>query len=350
MTEPVTWVLPQYFVWVGILFCITQSAIFSGLNLACFSISRLRLEIEAANGNVAAEKVLDLRRDSNLLLATVLWGNVAINVLLTILSNSVMFGVASFLFSTFVITICGEILPQAYFSRHALKMASLLKPVLRFYQRLLYPVTRPTATLLDFWIGKESVHFMREKDLRQLIHRHIDASESELDVIEGIGALNFLAIDDLRVVEEGERLAPETILTLSGHLDTDNGGPTATGIGKEDLVARIRQTSYRWFILTRDDGTPAWALDSHALLRAINMDDSEPDDLGPYCHRPFVISDQQIRLGEVIAQFKSGQPAQSDAPFPRRIILYWGEEKRIITGSDIMGRLFKGIGVYSRAV
>ncbi len=33
--------------WVGIIFCISQSAMFSGLNLAFFSITKLRLEIES---------------------------------------------------------------------------------------------------------------------------------------------------------------------------------------------------------------------------------------------------------------------------------------------------------------
>jgi CBS domain containing-hemolysin-like protein len=58
--------------WIGIVFCLTQSAIFSGLNLAYFSISRLRLEIEVANGNSAATKILELRKDSNFLLTTIL--------------------------------------------------------------------------------------------------------------------------------------------------------------------------------------------------------------------------------------------------------------------------------------
>ena len=31
-------------IWLGIFFCITQSAMFSGLNLAFFSFTRLRLE------------------------------------------------------------------------------------------------------------------------------------------------------------------------------------------------------------------------------------------------------------------------------------------------------------------
>jgi hypothetical protein len=82
--------LANVFVWIGIAFCITQSAIFSGLKLAIFSISKLRLEVEAAGGNRDASAMLTLRKDSNLTLATVLWGNVTINVLLTLLSDAVV--------------------------------------------------------------------------------------------------------------------------------------------------------------------------------------------------------------------------------------------------------------------
>ncbi len=103
--------------WLGILLCLSQAAMFSGLNLAVFSVSRLRLEIEAGLGEPQAKRVLALRADPNLTLTTILWGNVAVNVLLTLLSDSVLTGVSAFLFSTFAITIFGEILPQAYFSR-----------------------------------------------------------------------------------------------------------------------------------------------------------------------------------------------------------------------------------------
>jgi CBS domain containing-hemolysin-like protein len=78
--------------WAGIFFCISQSAMFSGLNLAFFSLSRLQLQVEISHGNKAAEKVLAVRQDSNFLLTTILWGNVGINVLLTLLSDSVLAG------------------------------------------------------------------------------------------------------------------------------------------------------------------------------------------------------------------------------------------------------------------
>lgn len=112
----------QLLVWLGIAVCLVQSGLFSGLNLALLGLSRLQLEVEAKSGNTAAERILALREDSNFLLTTVLWGNVAVNCLLTLLSESVLFGVAAFAFSTFGITIVGEILPQAYFSRNAMKV------------------------------------------------------------------------------------------------------------------------------------------------------------------------------------------------------------------------------------
>jgi metal transporter CNNM len=135
--------LSNVFVWIGIALCITQSAIFSGLNLAIFSISKLRLEVGAAGGNRDAVELLAWRQDSNLTLATVLWGNVTINVLLTLLSDTVLAGIGAFAFSTIVITLFGEIIPQAYFSRNALRMASRLTPLLKVYQVGLFPLAKP---------------------------------------------------------------------------------------------------------------------------------------------------------------------------------------------------------------
>ena len=105
--------------WIGIVVCLSQSAMFSGLNLALFSLGRMRLEAEAEKGHSQASKILKLRKDSNLLLCTILWGNVSVNVLLALLSESVLAGIGGFIFSTVGITFFGEIIPQAYFSRNA---------------------------------------------------------------------------------------------------------------------------------------------------------------------------------------------------------------------------------------
>lgn len=86
--------------WIGIGICLMHSSLFSGLNLALFGLTRLRLEVEAGSGNRHAIEILSLREDSHFLLTTILWGNVAFNTLLAILSNSVLTGIMAFVFST----------------------------------------------------------------------------------------------------------------------------------------------------------------------------------------------------------------------------------------------------------
>jgi hypothetical protein len=158
--------LPSMWIWIGIVLCILQSAMFSGLNLAVFSVSQLRLQIEADGGNADAVSVLNLRKHSNQVLATIIWGNVTTNVLLTLLSDSVLAGIAGFLFSAFAITMLGEIIPQAYFSRNALRMTARFLSFLNFYHVVLYPLAKPTGLLLDWWLGVEGPIIVRDLKTR----------------------------------------------------------------------------------------------------------------------------------------------------------------------------------------
>jgi CBS domain containing-hemolysin-like protein len=170
----------EFITWIGIALCVAQSALFSGLNLAVFSMSRLRLEVESAGGNPNAIKLLEFRKDSNLTLATILWGNVATNVLLTLLSESLLTGVAAFLLSTFLITFVGEIVPQAYFSRNALRVTGWFAPFLQIYCVFLFPIAKPTAIFLNWWLGPEGITLLRERDFRALMMKHVEATGTEL--------------------------------------------------------------------------------------------------------------------------------------------------------------------------
>ncbi|MBU4287028.1 MAG: DUF21 domain-containing protein [Proteobacteria bacterium] len=335
-------------VWFGIIFCISQSAIFSGLNLAIFSISKLRLEIESSRKNRRAIKILDLRKDSNFLLTTILWGNVGINVLLTLLSNSVLTGVLAFLFSTFLITIIGEIVPQAYFSRHAMQTASLLVPVLRIYQVLLYPVAKPTAFLLDKWLGPEAMRYFQERDLRELIKMHIESSSTEIDKVEGIGALNFLAIDDLSILDEGEIIEPLSIITLR----FERGKPIFPAIEPspdDKFLKLIHSSGKKWVIITDSDNEPKAVLNSDSFIRDALFRNHV---FNPYfhCHRPIIIRDSRTRLGETILRLKVHPTRSDDDVIDEDIILFWSESKRVITGSDILGRLLRGIVQHEKKV
>ncbi len=331
----------ELIIWVGIFICLGHSAMFSGLNLAFFSLSRLRLEAEAGAGNKAAAKILVLRRDANLLLTTILWGNVAINVLLTLLSNSVMLGAVAFLFSTFLITFFGEILPQAYFSRSAMKMASLLSPVLRFYQRVLYPFAKPSAWMLDRLLGQERVEYLQERQLKGVIEKHIESDLAEIDFIEGRGALNFLEIDDVPIADEGETVDPISIVSLPTKVDLPLI-PEVESLA-DPFVAAVNASGRKWVILSDDAGKPLLILDADAYLRAV-MSRAEPLDPYAYCHRPIVVRNPESPLGHIIAELKVGMDAHTDAAIEKDIVLLWTDDlKKIITGADLLGRLLRGI-------
>ena len=333
--------LSNVLVWLGIAFCITQSAVFSGLNLALFSISKLRLEVAAAGGNRDAIELLELRKDSNLTLATVLWGNVTINVLLTLLSDSVLAGIGAFAFSTIVITIFGEIIPQAYFSRHALRMAARLSPLLKLYRVGLFPVAKPTAILLNWWLGLEGIRFLHERDFRAFITKHVGAAGADVGQLEAVGALNFLDLDDILVVNEGEPIDPRSIVALP----IENERPLMPKFERssnDPFLRQLNASGKKWVVIVDNSGQPSFVLDAHHFLRDLLFDTMSAGHEF-YWHRPIVVTDMRTPLGAVIGRMKVKSEHPDDDVIDNDLILVWGDEKRIITGADLLGRLLRGI-------
>ena len=333
--------IPSIWIWLGITGCVVQSALFAGLNLAIFSISRLRLQVEADGGNADAARVLALRKDSNGVLATVIWGNVSNNVLLTLLSNSVLAGLGAFFFSAVAITLLGEIVPQAYFSRNALRMTSHFLPFLNFYRVALVPIAKPTALLLDWWLGKEGILYLREPEVRSLI---LWSAKSGGDIgrLEAIGARNFLDLDDIPVTEEGEPIDVQSIISLP-LVNQRCVLPKFDRSPDDPFLRRVDASGKKWVIVTDLDGEPVFVLDSHHFLRdaLFNQLESNPTD---YWHRPIVVRDMKSKLGDVIGRMKVVAPERpGDDVIDNDLILVWGPQRRIITGADLLGRLLRDI-------
>ena len=51
----------------------------------------------------------------------------------------------------------------------------------------------------------------------------------------------------------------------------------------------------------------------------------------------------QTRLGDVIGHLKVVPERPGDDVIDNDLILVWGSQRRIITGSDLLGRLLRGI-------
>lgn len=328
--------------WVGILICLIHSALFSGLNLGFFGLSRLKLEVQAETGNLDAKRILRLREDAHFLLATLLWGNVASNVMLALIAESVLSGFGSFIFSTFGITLLGEVFPQAYLSKHALKTSAVLVPIVRLYQVLLYPIAKPTALLLDHWLGKEKVGYFNEIEIMEMLQRHAQAKDADVGLLETKGAINFLALDDIRLEEEGEIINPKSIIALKTH---KSGFPVFPEIKKnpdDTLLQKIHESDEKWVIITDLENNPKLVLNADQFLRDA-VYEKKTAKIRQYCHRPLIVTKPGTTLEEVILKFKVFPEHAEDDVIDQDLIIFWGKEKRIITGADILGRLLRGI-------
>lgn len=332
-------------IWLGIAFCISQSALFSGSNIAVFSLSRLRLEAAAAAGDKTASGALELRRDANFTLVTILMGNVAINVLLTMLADSVLAGVLAFIFSTVVITALGEIGPQAYFSRNALRAVAIFAPVLRFYRILLWPLAKPTALVLDAWVGTESVPWFRERELHNILRYHAMNTNSEVGRVEAIGAINFLALDDLLVQDQGKPLDPDSILQLRFEEDRPDF-PAIDRALDDPFVRKLAATRKKWIVLQDEQGKPRLLLNASGFLREFLVLGSDVA-LIDYCHRPAVVMRPTETLDTALSILATLRA--QDTGHDETVMLLWSPGvKRMITGSDVLRCLLSGMGEHEK--
>ncbi|MCK4786437.1 MAG: hypothetical protein KAV87_21950 [Desulfobacteraceae bacterium] len=80
-----------------------------------------------------------------------------------------------------------------------------------------------------------------------------------------------------------------------------------------------------------------------AFLRSVLFGEAEFNPL-KFCHSPIIIRDSKTSLGEAIARLKVYPERLGDDVIDEDIIVFWGDEqRRVITGSDALGRLLRGI-------
>jgi hypothetical protein len=58
---------------------------------------------------------------------------------------------------------------------------------------------------------------------------------------------------------------------------------------------------------------------------------------------PIIVTDMRTPLGSVIGRMKVKAEHPEDDVIDNDLILVWGDQKRIITGANLLGRLLRGI-------
>jgi metal transporter CNNM len=173
---------------------IALAALFSGLNLGLMSLDSFELKRKAELGDTNAQKVYAIRSRGNLLLVTLLTGNVAVISALSIVFDSAFHGIVAGLLTTLLITIFGEILPQAVVARYALQVGAFFAGVVRVFIIILYPFCAPMAWMLDKMLGAELPTVYTKQELTRMIEDHEKYGQGGIDKDEvriARGALTF---------------------------------------------------------------------------------------------------------------------------------------------------------------
>lgn len=165
--------LPLWLNMVFIVFLLMLSGLFAGLTLGLLALDRTDLKILANTGSekerMYAKTILPLRTQGNYLLCSLVLGNVLINSSLTILLDELTSGILAITLSTIGIVVFGEIVPQAFCSRHGLAIGAKTIMITRLIMILTFPISYVISVILDKLLGEEiGIVYNREK-LKELI-------------------------------------------------------------------------------------------------------------------------------------------------------------------------------------
>eukprot|EP00750_Incisomonas_marina_P019748 INCI3615.2.p1 GENE.INCI3615.2~~INCI3615.2.p1 ORF type:complete len:815 (-),score=167.88 INCI3615.2:3852-6296(-) len=291
------WVTPVK--WVACIILIFLSATFSGLTLGLMGLDPYGLEliIKADPEGVDAKRaasILRFRRDGNLMLCTLLLGNVAVNALLPIFLDELLGQLVSFFISTFALVILGEITPQAVCSRYALAIGSKLIWLLVFFTVVLYVIAKPIALVLDRVLGEELGTIHNKNQLVEIVQFHKDQgvmAEDEAKTIKG--ALLYSDVTVEKVMTNMER-----VFCLS---EDDE-------LNFERISAIFRTGHSRVPVLSRDDADQVVGILLTKDLILVDPDDNmKVSEILEFFKRAVVNVTPADTLGDVMALFKTGK-------------------------------------------
>lgn len=178
--------------YTGIIVLNILSALFSGLVLGLLSLDITDLEILKKCGTERERKyaaaIIPMRKHSNLLLCSLVLGNVIVNSFLQVLLDRVFPGIIGFISTTICITVIGEILPQAVCSRYGLAIGANTIWITWIVIILTGPVSYPLSLFLDCCLGEEIAFVYDRERLQEYIritrsYNNLDAQE--INIITG---------------------------------------------------------------------------------------------------------------------------------------------------------------------
>ncbi|WVW87114.1 hypothetical protein I302_109171 [Kwoniella bestiolae CBS 10118] len=185
---------------------VALSGMFAGLTLGYFSVDPTQLQVLSISGTPTqqkyAMKILPVRKDSHLLLTTLILGNMIVNEALPVVMDNVIGGgIYAVIASTALVVIFAEIIPQSICSRYGLLVGASMAWPVRIMIWIAFPIAWPIAKLLEYILGAHHGIIYRRSELRELIKMHAATAE-------GGGDLDF---DTVQMAQGALDLAQKTV-------------------------------------------------------------------------------------------------------------------------------------------
>ncbi len=270
-----------------VIILIVFSALFSGLTLGLMSLDAQTLKRKMALKDKAAKKVYAVRKNGNLLLTTLLIGNVAVNSTLAIFLGSIASGVAAGLIATGLIVIFGEIAPQAIFSRFALTLGAKVAWLVKIFIIVLYPIAWPIAWVLDKALGEELPTVYSKRELMKIIEEHEESPESDVRAGEERIMKGALTFSDKKVREVMTPRTATVAFERSQKID-------------KDFISTVLDSGFSRFPIYKGEIDDIVGI---LYLRDLLGDGSLNKQVGKIADKEVLFVDENKKLGSIFSAF-----------------------------------------------
>ncbi len=265
------------------------SGLFSGLTLGLMGLKPHVLERKAKLGDLDAKRILPFRKNGNLLLTSLLLGNVLVNAVISIYLGTITTGVVAVAVSTALIVVFGEILPQALLNRHGLWFGARVRPLIALTIFLCYPIAKPISMILDKTLGHELPTIMTKKELGLIVQEQTALDDSDVSHEEGIIVSQSLQFGDRRVRD---------VMTSMKRTFSINQNDLLT----KKLLAEIEQQGY--------SRIPVWDDDHKGIVGLLYVKDlvvvsyKDKEHVRDVMRQPVEFVNEGSKLGKVLRLFK----------------------------------------------
>lgn len=278
-------------------FLLVASAFFSGSETALFSLPRETLRDLERDRTPAGDRILRLLRDPKLLLATILVGNMGVNILFYSISYRVVedaarraspfAGGALSLVTLALVVVFAEVGPKNVAVARPMRFARLVAAPLLLFEKAAYPAARACAFLaqqMSAWIAKYARRelYVNAEELKMLVemaeHRGVirGAAPAMMQEVVNLGMTRVKQIMVHRVDVAMFRLEE----------------------GRERLVELIRRTRHKRYLVYEQsiDDTSKALLSREVLL--------SPEEPLENLLRPVVFVPETMTVEKLLRQFR----------------------------------------------